>query len=179
MQPRRRLLPALLLGPAVARAAMARFAGANADDGFALKLFPAGTSALCLDGSVAGYYVRPGRGAGASTFLLELEGGQSVGRGGGVASPRRARTANALASRPDHTTHCSSLTHLWLRRRMVLKQRRLPLARRDRHWLQQELAADRLPRHGRRQQRALFERLHRQPAVLQCHHGARELLRRR
>ena len=68
------LLP-LLFAPA-ARAAMAPFLGSNAADGFALKLFPAGTTALCLDGSVAGYYVRPGRGAGATTFLLELEGGE-------------------------------------------------------------------------------------------------------
>jgi hypothetical protein len=69
------LLLSLLLRAPAARAAMAPFRGADAADGFVLKLFPAGTSALCLDGSVAGYYVRPGRGAGASTFLLEQEGG--------------------------------------------------------------------------------------------------------
>ena len=70
--------------PAAVRGAMKPFDvaahAANADDGFALKLFPAGTSALCLDGSRAGYYVRPGRGAGAATFLLELEGGASAER---------------------------------------------------------------------------------------------------
>ena len=38
-------------------------------------LFDTTTSARCLDGSPAGYYRRAGRGSGASTFLIELEGG--------------------------------------------------------------------------------------------------------
>ena len=80
MSSNRRLLASFgavcLVAPS-ALAALAPFeAGVhNADDGFVLKLFAADTTALCLDGTVGGYYVRPGRGAGASTFLIELEGG--------------------------------------------------------------------------------------------------------
>lgn len=49
-------------------------AAASADDGFSLTLLT-DDSARCLDGSFGGYYFRPGRGAGARTFILELEGG--------------------------------------------------------------------------------------------------------
>jgi hypothetical protein len=66
------VLSALL---ASAGAALQPFRGGDPNDGFTLVLFPTGTTALCLDGSSAGYYVRRGRGLGASTFLIELEGG--------------------------------------------------------------------------------------------------------
>ena len=69
---------ALLLAssaPLRARAALNASAACSAgDDGFALKLFPSSSPAVCLDGSPAGYYIRPGVGPGASVFLLELEG---------------------------------------------------------------------------------------------------------
>ena len=56
---------------AAARAALPPLApGASADDGFALRLFPPSSPAVCLDGSPAGYYIRPGVGAGASVWLL-------------------------------------------------------------------------------------------------------------
>lgn len=47
----------------------------RAQDGFNLRLFDTGTQALCLDGTRAGYYIRPGSGAMASTWIIELEGG--------------------------------------------------------------------------------------------------------
>jgi hypothetical protein len=47
--------------------------GASAD-GFSLELL-ADASALCLDGSPGGFYRRPGVGAGASTWVIEMEGG--------------------------------------------------------------------------------------------------------
>jgi hypothetical protein len=50
----------------------------SSDDGFELVLLPLaadGSGARCLDGSAAGYYKRPGVGAGAAVVLIELEGG--------------------------------------------------------------------------------------------------------
>ena len=44
------------------------------DDGFSLHLL-ADPKALCLDGSPGGFYFRPGVAQGASTWLLEMEGG--------------------------------------------------------------------------------------------------------
>ena len=44
------------------------------DDGFHLTLLT-DPSAVCLDGSPSGFYFRGGVGAGASTWLLEMEGG--------------------------------------------------------------------------------------------------------
>jgi len=70
---------ALLLAsssPLRARGALNASAACSAgDDGFSLKLFPKDSAAVCLDGSPAGYYIRPGVGPGASVFLVELEGG--------------------------------------------------------------------------------------------------------
>jgi len=44
------------------------------NDGFVLRMFDEGTEALCLDGTRAGYYIRPGN-ASNSVFIVELEGG--------------------------------------------------------------------------------------------------------
>ena len=67
---------ALLLAsssPLRARGALNASAACSAgDDGFELKLFPKGSPAVCLDGTPAGYYIRPGVGPGASVFLVEL-----------------------------------------------------------------------------------------------------------
>jgi hypothetical protein len=67
---------AALLAPlaAVAHAAM------DPGDGFNLVLFDVNASSpnapVCLDGTPAGYYFRPGVGAqGSSTYIIELEGG--------------------------------------------------------------------------------------------------------
>jgi hypothetical protein len=68
----RRALSALLLAGAAAPLARAAM---DPGDGFNLVLFPESSSAKCLDGTQAGYYIRPGVGAGARTWILELEGG--------------------------------------------------------------------------------------------------------
>lgn len=62
---------AALAAASVAHAAM------DPGDGFVLRLFAdtATTGAVCLDGSPAGYYIRPSSNPGNSTFLIELEGG--------------------------------------------------------------------------------------------------------
>ena len=47
----------------------------GSDDGFELVMLPLqpdGSGPRCLDGSAAGYYRRRGRGAGASTVIIEL-----------------------------------------------------------------------------------------------------------
>lgn len=82
----------------LASAAMHPYHGADPNDGFTLVKFDASDDdAKCLDGTQAGYYVRPGRGAGASTYLIELEGG------GWCVSPSDCadRAATALGSSKD------------------------------------------------------------------------------
>ena len=46
--------------------------GPAASDGFALHLFSTDTGAVCLDGTPAGYYERPGL---SDSWMIELEGG--------------------------------------------------------------------------------------------------------
>ena len=49
-------------------------AAVHGDDGFVLSLLQ-DPLAVCLDGSPGGFYLRPGLGPGASTWLIEMEGG--------------------------------------------------------------------------------------------------------
>jgi O-palmitoleoyl-L-serine hydrolase len=60
---------------ALAASAPAALAAMDPGDGFNLTLFPPSSPAVCLDGTPAGIYYRPGVGAGASTWIIEMEGG--------------------------------------------------------------------------------------------------------
>lgn len=57
----------------VVMAMMIASGGAVGDDGFRLHLLDAATGALCLDGSAAGFYHRPG--ASNASWIVHFEGG--------------------------------------------------------------------------------------------------------
>ena len=68
------LLLALLAAAPISASMIAASDGAG-DSVFSLQLLSDAPEALCLDGSYGGYYLRPGTGAQADTWVIELEGG--------------------------------------------------------------------------------------------------------